>query len=296
MITPNGGSNVAARPCGVKRAACSGVVLLASLTFPTARLAAQACDAGPRWSRAALIGGGFAATQAIVIVARHDAWWTTPTTGFHFTSGGSASKEQDKLLHGAIAYHVSQASAFAWDWACFPRTTAGWLGAALGVLVGLPKEIGDGLHEDKGFATDDFAAGLIGAALPALHRSAPVTRAVLLKMNYWPSDEFRNSAEDLPDLENDYAGQRYFLAINPGRAPGGAGPWPDWLGVAVGHSVPHWATLPPVHEWYVTLDLNLRGLPIRASWWHTVASVLDQIHFPLPGLRLVHGEIEVGLW
>lgn len=259
-------------------------------------LNAQACQEGPRWARAALIGGGAAAVEVAVIVARSDAWWTTPRTGFHFTTGGSPAKSQDKLLHGAVGYHLSQLGALAFDWACFDHVAAGWLGAALGVFVNLPKEIGDGLHEDKGFAVDDVAVAAAGALLPALHRAVPVTRALLLKGNYWPSDELRNSGPALPDLENDYAGQRYFLAINPGRIPGGAGPWPDWLGVALGHSVPFWASQPPVDEWYVTLDLNLRGLPIRPGWLRDVAALLDQIHFPMPGVRMVGGEATLGFW
>lgn len=270
--------------------------VLALLILLSSPLQAQGCADGPRWGRAALLGGGFALGQTAVLLLRHDDWWTTPSTGFHVTSGGSPAKGQDKLLHAAVSYHTAQLSAFAVDWACFSRSTAGWLGAAVGVLAGLPKEIGDGLHEDKGFAVDDVAAGTVGALLPALHRTVPIARAVLLKVSYWPSDEFRTSTTGLPDLENDYAGQRYFLALNPGRAPGGAGPWPDWLGVAVGHSVPHWATVPPVHEWYVALDLNLRGLPIRARWWQEVAAVLDQLHLPLPGIRIVSGEVNLGVW
>ena len=133
--------------------------------------------------------------------------------------------------------------------------------------------------------------------MPALHRTLPPSRSVLLKVWYWPSSEFRNRLPGaLPQLENDYAGQRYFLAFNPGRLPGGAGPWPSWLGVAIGHSVPYWISQPPIHEWYVTLDLNMRGFAVRAPWWRKVASLLDQIHFPLPGVRARGGRWSVGLY
>ncbi len=278
--------------------ACMNIALFAVVVGATvpAQLPAQRCAGGASTRRIVAIAGGFAAVQTGVILARHNDWWPTPTTSFHFTSGGSPSKSQDVLLHGAIAYQVSQLGALAWDWACISPTAAAWLGAALGIAVGLPKEIGDGLHEDKGFSTDDFGASVVGALLPALHRTFPTTRALALKVNYWPSAEFRNRANGLPQLENDYAGQRYFLTISPGRVPGGAGAWPDWLGLALGHSVPQWASLPPVHEWYVALDLNLRGLPIRTDWWQGLATLLDQIHFPMPGVRVSGGEVEVGLF
>jgi hypothetical protein len=97
-------------------------------------------------------------------------------------------------------------------------------------------------------------------------------------------------------VENDYAGQRYYLTIHPGATPGGAGPWPDWLGVAVGHGIPHWASVPPSHDWYLTLDIRLSGLPIRGPVWRKVAGLLDQIHFPAPGVRVRNGDRAVGLF
>ena len=257
---------------------------------------AQQCNS-LRSDRVLALTGVFAVAQAVTIAARHDDWWDTPSTSFHIRWDDSPNKEQDGLLHTAIAYQTSQVAALAWDWTCVERSTAGWLGALTGVAISIPKEIGDGLHEDRGFSARDMLWTLPGAALPALHRSWPASRSVQLKVSYWPSQEFRDRPPgQLPQLENDYAGQRYFLAVNPGRRPGGSGAWPAWLGVAVGHSIPHWVSQPPIHEWYLTLDVSLRGIPARAGWWNTVASGLDQIHFPLPGIRLRDGRVALGLF
>jgi hypothetical protein len=268
--------------------------LLAGVATP---LPAQRCPAGAHPVRLAAIAGGFAATEVAVVAIRAGDWWTTPDTTFHFTSGGSASAGQDLLLHGFIAYHTAQLGRLLFDWACVSHTAAGWLGAGLGLAVGLPKEIGDGLHAEKGFALDDFAVSAAGALLPALHQAVPVTRAVQVKAWYWPSAELRNRPPgSLPSLENDYAGQRYYVALQPGAAPGGAAWWPDWLGLALGHGVPHWATAPPSHDWYGVLDLRLSGLPLRGEVWRRVASVLDQVHIPAPGIRVRDGAVRVGLF
>ncbi len=257
---------------------------------------AQQC-ASVRTERVLLLTGGFALGQTAAIAVRSNDWWTTPTTSFHVVWDGSPNREQDGLLHAALAYQTTQIATLAWEWACATPGTATWLGVATSLAVGLPKEIGDGLHTDKGFSLRDFTWTAVGAVLPALHRTVPATKSLLVKVSYWPSNEFRNRPPGaLPQLENDYAGQRYFLAFNPGRLPGGARPWPSWLGVAVGHSVPYWISQPPIHEWYVTLDLNMRGLPVRAPWWRKVATVLDQIHFPLPGVRVRDGRWSVGLY
>ena len=73
----------------------------------------------------------------------------------------------------AIAYEASQITAFAWDWACVNYTTAGWLGAATALAINIPKEIGDGLHEERSFSLRDMTWAVTGAVLPAWHRSVP---------------------------------------------------------------------------------------------------------------------------
>ena len=257
---------------------------------------AQKCQS-VNTGRVALIAGGFVAVQGTAIALRHNDWWPGPSTGFTVVSNDvSPSKGQDRLLHASIAYQVSQGGALAWDWACLPYKTAGWLGAALGIAFSLPKEIGDGFQADKGFSVPDMLWATTGAVLPAIHRSWPTSEAVSLKVFYWPSQEFLDSEDALPDLENDYAGQRFYLTLHPGRTKGGAGPWPDWLGLAVGHSVPHWISEPPVHEWYVTLDFDFQGLPIETGGWRKFASLLDQWHFPMPGVRVRGGEVAFGVF
>ena len=267
------------------------ILLIAVMGSP---LATRAQCTGVRGDRVAVIAGGFIATTATVIALRQGDWWGTPTRSFHFTSGGSASAGQDRLLHGAIAYHVADLSTHAWHWACAGRA-APWLGAATGFLIGLPKEIGDGLHEARGFAVDDMAFAAIGALLPALHATTPATRIATLKGNWWPSAEFRNRPSGgLPRLETDYAGQRYFLSLVPGRVrPWGPVPW---LGIALGHSTASWALTPPVAEWYVTLDVEPGLLPLSGDVWEVIAWLGARIKLPLPGLRISVGTVEVGLY
>jgi hypothetical protein len=276
------------------RAWLLATVCAAALTASTVPAHAQACPQA-KLKRSLTIAGGYVVLQTTVIALRRDDWWSDSTQSFHFTWQGSPSLGQDRWLHAYLSYQTSQLAALAWDWACFDYVAAGWLGAAVGVAISLPKEIGDGFHSD-GFDVPDFVVGVAGAVMPAMHRTYPPSRALLLKFNYWPSEEFKNRSDTQPQLESDYAGMRFFLALNPGRVPGGAGWWPDWLGVAWGHSVDHWISAPPNHQWYFTTDLNFRGIPIRAKWWHTVATVLDQFHVPLPGIKVQQGEVSFGLF
>src|SRR6185295_2128414 len=153
-------------------------VLVIAGTGPTEKLGAE-CRPNP--GRVAVIGGVYVAGETVALAARHADWWTPPRQSFHFIWSGSPSKGQDGLLHGAIAYQVSQLAALGWDWACVSRTTSGWLGAITGIAVGLPKELGDGLHQN-GFSGPDMLWTAAGALLPALHRQFPGTAVVSLKV------------------------------------------------------------------------------------------------------------------
>lgn len=267
---------------------------LAAAGAPFHETEAQACP-GVRAGRLVAIGGLYVGAEAAAIAVRGGDWWTSPGRSFYLTWDHSPSAGQDRLLHAAIGYHASQAAALAFRWACLPPVPAAWLGAALGVAAALPKEIGDGLHQDKGFSAPDMLWTALGSALPAAHQTWPASQGVALKVSYWPSQEYRHRTGSQPRLESDYAGQVYYLALAP-REMGVTRGWPRWLGIGVGHSVPYWASQPPVHEWYVTLDLRARGLAIKPRWWRPVAWVLDQVHVPLPGVRLREGTWALGFF
>jgi hypothetical protein len=281
---------------GVREGHFNRVTLLSLAGLLCAGIAQGDTCPAEREVRLAGIAGAYAVSEATVLAIRHHDWWTTPSTGFYVTWDWSetSSLSQHRLLHAAMGYHASQAGAAAFRWACLGPTPAAWLGAALGVAVNLPKEIGDGLHQDHGFSMPGMLWTALGSAVPALHQTWPVSRAFALKVNYWPSEEFWNRPGLEPQLESDYAGQHYYLAIAPSEL--NRNPWPQWLGLAMGHSVPYWASRPPVHQWYASLDVNFRGLPVHGVWWRRVAWVLDQVHFPLPGVRLQQGTWTVGLF
>ena len=273
------------------------VCALASRAAPP--LLAQDCS-GIRGGRAAAITGTYVAGEALAIAFHPADWWQGPAGAFRINwanEGGSPAAGQDYLLHITASYQASQAAALAWRWACASPMTAAWLGAATAFAAGLPKKIVDGYHP-TGFEVSKNLANAAGALMPVIHTAWPATRAVSLKGWYWPSSEFRHrNAAGEPNLLSDYAGQRYYLSINPWRAGSGPAWWPRWLGVAVGHSTPGWLTqFPAQHEWFATLDWELRGLPVHASWWPKLAAVLDQIHFPAPGVRIRGGTVSVGLF
>ncbi len=250
------------------------------------------------WSRprAYAVGGAYVVGVAATAAIRGDDWWRgEPTGNFKVVWDGSPALGQDYLLRAYVSYQLSQVGALAFGWACVPPRTAAWLGAGAAFVVWIPKEIGDGFHE-KGFSIADITASTLGALLPALHYEMPVWRSIQYKFNYWPSSEFRNREGLDPQLESDYAGMRFFLAYNPGLVETNPEWWPDWAGVAIGHGITEWIAGPPAHQWYLALDLNARGLPIRASWWPKVAAVLDQIHFPLPGFKVQDGSVSLGFF
>ena len=250
-----------------------------------------------RSARVAAIGGAYVAAEALAVAVRPSDWWPGHPGPFRLdwvNGGGSPAAGQDYLLHVTASYQLSQGAALAWRWACASPGAAAWLGAATAFAAGLPKKLVDGFHP-AGFEISKNLANAVGAVLPAIHQQWPVTRAVALKAWYWPSAEFRARTAGEPQLLSDYAGQRYYLSVNPARLPAVRW-WPRWIGIEVGHGSTAWATAPVRPLWYAGLDLEFRGLPIHTAWWPKVAAVLDQVHFPAPGLRLDGGRLTVGVF
>lgn len=274
------------------------ILVLAIAAIFAPRLAAQRCE-GVRGARVAAIAGTYVGGWALAAAFHPAEWWKGRPGAFrlNWIAGASPSAGQDYLLHVGATYEASQAAALAWRWACVSPATAAWLGAATAFAVGLPKKVVDGFH-DPGFEVAKNVANAVGAALPAVHHRWPATRAVSLKGWYFPSREYLNRGGGEPTTPlSDYAGQRFYLSVNPARGGLAASWWPRWLGVAVGHSTTPWITDPPArHVWFATLDLELRGLPVRTRWWRSVATVLDQVHFPAPGVRIRAGRVAVGVF
>jgi hypothetical protein len=239
------------------------------------------------------VAGGAAALDATTVLLFHDRWWDTPRRDFRLIWGRSPSRGQDALLHGFVAYHTAQLGSISLRWACLSPPASAWVGAAGAVLLQLPKEIGDGFY--NGFSGTDMLWVSAGAALAAARQTWRAAAAVSLKAWYWPSREYRTADAGSLSALTDYAGQRYSLAVHPG-ALSSEGPWPGWLGLAVAHGIQAWLSEPPRRQWYLTLDARLGGLPIRPHWWRSVASVLDQIHFPLPGIRVDREGVRVGFY
>ncbi len=102
---------------------------------------------------------------------------------------------------------------------------------------------------------------------------------------------------ELPHLENDFAGERYYLAFAPGRYTGPPEHrWRSPIGGRRRSRHPELDSRTALHEWYLTLDTQFRGIPIRGGAWQKLATVLDQIHFPLPGIRLRDGDVSFGFF
>ena len=277
------------------RTAALTLVAVALAAAPAgAQSSAPACH-----RRVAVIGAAYVGGWALAAAFHPQEWWQGHPGAFrlNWSEGPSPAVGQDYLLHVGASYEASQAAALGWEWACVPHGTAIWLGAATAFAVGLPKKVVDGFHH-TGFEVAKNLANAVGALVPVVHETWPATRAVALKGFYFPSAEYRNRGGGEPTSPLlDYAGQRYYLSLNPARGGRNVAWWPRWLGVAVGHSATARIADPPArHIWFATLDLEFRGLPVRGALWRRVAAVLDQVHVPAPGVRLMDGRVSLGIF
>ena len=150
-----------------KRAHFNRIVLFAAaMAAIPAPARAATCPAG-RLPRLVAVGATYAVGEATLIAVRRHDWWTTPAAGFHGVWDPSANRQQDRLLHAAFAYQASQLGSVVFRWAGLAPGPAAWMGAARGFALELPKGIGGGRHQDKGFSGPDMGGGLLGDVRPA---------------------------------------------------------------------------------------------------------------------------------
>ncbi|MDA0334795.1 MAG: DUF2279 domain-containing protein [bacterium] len=196
------------------------------------------------------------------------------------------------------------------QWAGFAPKAAAGLGAAASWAMLFEVEMRDAYFADWGFSIPDFLANTAGASVPLMHALWPRTQVLGAKFSWWPSplylDHEERAADGRPHTRyaiDDYQGMTFWLTVAveqtlPARLQRR---WPDWLGLAVGYSARgmhganvksrgperEYPNLPSAHpEVLLSLDYDVRRLPLGGWIWEPVKQQLNWLRFPAPAVRV----------
>ncbi len=239
--------------------------------------------------------GAAMAADAAALVALNRLWYVDyERTRFHWHDDLDNWLQQDKLGHVVTALHVARGLGAYARWSGLDPRRAALYGGGLSLFFLAQIEILDGFSTGWGASWSDITANAVGAGWGALHVADPRSRWVTMKWSYGPSPFREPDAGLAANALKDYDGATFWLVLQPGGgAMAHAGRWPEWLGIAVGHSGDGLVRALPTEAdphrrvFLVAPDIDAVALlePFGPRW-QMVGRVLSFLHLPGPALRL----------
>jgi len=276
----------------------TAVMLFALLSTAPAR-AQDTSDVKP--GRVILLGGVTLGTVIPVHIYQQNAWWQGPRGPFRFENDWAYALNVDKLGHMYAGYVLARTFGSMLRWSGFSAHASAFYGSALGLSYQMYVEVEDGFHRVYGFSPGDAFFNTIGAAIPLAQWTFPVLRNFSLKYSYWPSTGYRDAlkAGQAKAFLDDYQGTEVWVGMDPHFLMGErlARAVPSWLGIAFG------VCARDLNETgggrrveTLALDINLSRIDTESDLLRAVFTLLDYLHFPMPGIRLDGTVVRFGVF
>lgn len=249
--------------------------------------------------RLAIVGGASAGAFVVGHVVLNDLWWKGERSDFHvtWTKDWRYALGADKLGHAVMPMIGVDIYRQAFEWTGMRRRPALWTAGSLAWLYMTYIEVRDGFSAEWGFSWGDMAANTLGVGWRVAEEYAPALRHVRWKVSYWPSSVYR--AGGYGSIVDDYESTFHWMSFDPEVLLPAAWrePWPDWLNIAVGHSVEGIGAYDGSgsHAIYLSLDLDTEGLPGDSSFLRWLKRTLNYYHLPAPAIKVTPDVVWYGL-
>ncbi len=303
----------------------------ASRARPAARAASRTAQPF-RPARFWLGVGGIAAADVPVMIGLSQIWYGDGgTTSFRWYSEAQHEepdptpqydrgwvddwfewKQQDKLGHLLVSWQIAKGIGAYGRWSGLSRTQSALFGGAVSALFMSQIEVFDGhsVNED-GASRTDLLANAAGGFLGSLQVAYPEKLDwFAMKYSYHRSPYYGNPytgpagnglGSYVGNAIKDYDGISYWLVLRPDELLNEryAERWPDWLGLAVGHSATGLGFPKsggngfPEHrrQLFIGPDIDVLRSEFLEEWdvpkpLRAVADVLSFLRVPAPALQL----------
>jgi hypothetical protein len=246
--------------------------------------------------------------SAGTLITLQQAWYAEYNTGrFHFFNDNHEWFQMDKAGHVYSTYQSARLLMEACNWAGFNRKTRYMLGAGAGFVFMTGIEILDGYSRGWGYSWGDQLSNFIGTGMAVAQDLLWEEQRLQLKLSYAPSGLAKYNPALLgrnfqEQLLKDYNGQTYWLSINPASFFTKEKSLRTALSIAIGYSArgmlgavnnnkaalqPDGTLIAVQRErlCLLSLDLDLRKLPIRSRFVKSILSVVQIVKIPAPTLQ-----------
>ena len=230
---------------------------------------------------------------------------------FHTFNDGADWMQMDKAGHFFTATHLSEANYRLYKWAGMSKKASAVVGSAIGLGFQTSLEVLDGTNAEWGFSWYDMMANTIGASWFLTQQILWDEQRLLVKFSYHPTEFATYRPEILgatfaERLLKDYNGQTYWISFSPKQFLQNYA-LPAWLCLSIGYSAEEKLvgnqdyyiisnrTFQARRQFLLSLDLDIRKLPIENKWVKRILRPLHYIKFPFPAV-ILDGNKFTGSW
>ena len=224
-------------------------------------------------------------------------WWKGEKSVFHsnWTQDWNYALCSDKYGHFYFGHLISTIYSDAFYWSGFKRSTSNYLAFGWTFTYQTFLEIRDGFSKNYGFSWGDFVANTLGASVIVLEDQLPTLKDFDFKISYFPSERFKSDSHSyiIDDYESTYNWISYDIEnILPKSI---SEYWPEFVNLAIGHSVKNLDHSYRDHEFYLSLDWDIEDLPGDSKFLKSLKKYLNLYHFPAPAIRIYPNVVWYGL-
>lgn len=236
----------------------------------------------------------------------NELWYADyPQSKLHWFNDCNEWRGMDKTGHAFSSYHLSNVYTQQMQWSGLKTSTASIMGAALAFVSMSTIELLDAKSEYWGASVCDLTANFTGSAIFLTQQLLWKEQKVNIKYSFhqtkFPSYRPKISGQNLSQqILKDYNGQTYWLSANV-RSFINIEWFPKLINFAIGYGatgmiggksnpedIPYYER---ESQFFVSLDIDLRKIPVKSKFLKKAFSVLNIIKIPMPTLELKSGKI-----
>lgn len=220
-------------------------------------------------------------------------------THFHFFNDLPEWKQMDKAGHFTTSFQESMLVSYAFKWAGVDSRRAAIYGSLAGFLYQAPVELLDGFSKSYGASVSDLIANTLGSATFLGQELLWQEIRIVPKFSFHTTPLAALRPNVLGKSVNeqilkDYNGQTYWLSFNIHSFVKNSN-IPKWINLSLGYGAQDMVYANdesniqlrhhPYRQYYLSMDIDFRNMPMRKKWLKAVLYPLNIIHIPFPAME-----------